>query len=223
MVSYRASMDGRWVDRAIGRFGGVGIGGLLWAAAVFGLVVGLALWLFPFVPGCRERPPGVVDTVSGALIGIATLIATLRVARWRFSAEAASRRPGRLGLTTILAVPIGAVLLVAALVTDHGCLAGAGLTYVNRTPVPLVVVDGESRSVIAACSQRSLGWSGTWGGTHAPEAAPPDAVAVSASWLRVAEAPPTLSVVVSAAGVRADSPGWPDPQDIPCEGRPPTP
>jgi hypothetical protein len=107
---------------------------------------------------------------------------------------------------------------------DHGCLTGTGLTYTNRTTSPIAVADGESRSIIAPCAQRTLGWQTTWGGNHSPEPVPAEAYVTSASTFRVgADSLPTITIIVTATQIGVQSRSDPDPQDIPCTGQPPSP
>lgn len=103
-------------------------------------------------------------------------------------------------------------------------------TIVNRTTVPVVVEDGGSVSVVQPCSQRTLGWAGTWGGTRdvyngykpVAEPVPPGAWVLPREDVpRVFEGPSVRTVVVTSAKVGDTAlNGAPDP-NAPCEGTPP--
>ena len=119
---------------------------------------------------------------------------------------------------------LGALLVVAASVV--GCYgvppAHDAFTVVNRTTVPVVVADGGSVSIVAACSERTLGWHGTWGGDdqYRPVAEPIPAGAWVLPPSQVApeplEGPLVRRVVVNKLeiGEAADS-------SLPCDGTPP--
>jgi hypothetical protein len=190
-----------------------------WALAILGILVYLVLYFFPLVPGCSQRRPGLFDTIPGVAIDAFLATVVVAVAWWALRAASMRRRLRRLAGATLLALPIGVLLVVAALVVDHACLTGPGLTYVNRTAVPIAVVDRDSRSIVAPCAQRTLGWSNTWGGNHDPEPLPSGAFVVSAEGYRVpADALPTITIVI--ASDPALLAGTPDPQDVPCQGIP---
>jgi hypothetical protein len=191
-----------------------------WSLGIFGLLNYLVLYFFPLVPGCSDRPIGLFDTLSGAAITFAPMALVLMVAWWALGATTGRRRLRRLAGATVIGLPVGTLLVVAALVIDHSCLKGAGLTYINRTTVPVAVVDRDSRTIIPACSERTLGWSNTWGGNHGPEPLPSGAFVVSADGYRVpADALPTITIVIVKDPALLA--GGRDPEDIPCEGAPP--
>jgi hypothetical protein len=121
------------------------------------------------------------------------------------------------------------VVLTAISVASVGCTRGSTLTYVNRTTVAVAVLDHGSRTIVAPCSERAIGWSNTWGGdpvTGAPrsEPLPSDAVTVSAEDIRPApDGTLVLTILVSKdRGGVIVNPGSPDPRSVPCEGRPPS-
>lgn len=104
-------------------------------------------------------------------------------------------------------------------------------TIVNRTTVPVVLVDKESVSVVAACSERTLGYSeATWGGNgwggktdaggrYVPvvEPVPPDAWVLPAQYVyQPFEGPMVVRMVVASWGVGRDLK-----EDSSCEGLPP--
>jgi hypothetical protein len=190
-----------------------------WSLAVSGLLIYLVVYFFPLVPGCDRRPNGLFDTMPGIAIPIGTAAVILSIAWWALGADTLRRRMRRLAGATLFGLPVGVLLVLAALVIDHGCLKGAGLTYVNRTTVPIAVVDRDSRTIVPPCSERTIGWLNTWGGNHSPEPMPPGAFVVSAESYRVpADALPTITIVIAKdpALIQRE----PDPQNIPCEGVP---
>jgi len=190
-----------------------------WALASLGILVYLVLYFFPLVPGCSQRRSGLFDTAPGLAILAVVVALVLAVAWWAVGATTTRRRLRRLAGATLFGLPTGVLLVLAALVLDHACLTGPGLTYVNRTTVPIAVVDRESRSIVAACTQRTLGWSNTWGGNHDPEPLPSGAFLVSAEGYHVpADALPTITIVIASDPTVLV--GEPDPQDIPCQGVP---
>jgi hypothetical protein len=119
---------------------------------------------------------------------------------------------------------LGALFVLGT--TVLGCYgfpqAQDAFTVVNRTTVPVVVADGGSVSVVAACSERTLGWHGTWGGgsDYKPVAGPVPSGAWALPTSDVApepfEGPLVRRVVItkSEVGESADS-------NAPCDGVPP--
>ena len=110
--------------------------------------------------------------------------------------------------------------------TIAGCSYGFppahdAFTVVNRTTVPVVVADHGSVSVVAACSERTLAWHGSWGGDsdYKPVAEP----IPSGAWVLPAsdveqpiEGPLVVRVVVTKSEVGESADG-----NAPCDGVPP--
>jgi hypothetical protein len=92
---------------------------------------------------------------------------------------------------------------------------------VNRTTAPVVVADHGSVSVVAACSERTLGWHGSWGGDpdYRPvvEPVPPGAWTLPTSDIdQPIEGPLVRRVVVTKSDVGQTADG-----NAPCDGVPP--
>lgn len=114
-----------------------------------------------------------------------------------------------------------AVAALAAL-SVAGCWGESAFTVTNRTTTPVVVVDWKSVSVVAACSERTIGWHGTWGGgaDYKPIAEP----VPSGAWTMPADDVPlgpmegsiVRQVVVTSAGVSENGD-----RNAPCDGPPP--
>ena len=116
------SGDDRPGQGGLGTFAGV----LVWVVVVLGLILYLGLYLFPLVPGCEERRPGLFDTLSGGAIGLGALGAILAIGWWALGSSSAQQRRSRLVRSAIVVVPLGTILVLGALVTDHACLTGGG-------------------------------------------------------------------------------------------------
>ena len=122
---------------------------------------------------------------------------------------------------------VAVIAVVAILVFIRSSGDQSGLTYVNRTTVPIAVVDHGSRSIVGACSERTLRWSNSWGGdpsTGVPSAEPlpPGAYEVSAENFRPApDGVFKVTVIITKVRIGQAYGDMPDPRGIPCEGVPP--
>lgn len=129
------------------------------------------------------------------------------------------------GTIAMVGVMIVAIIGIAVYSTFLG--PGSGLTYINKTTVPIAIVDHESRSIVAPCSERTIGWSNTWGGdrsTGSPRAEPlpADAYVLSVDSYRPAvDGALRLTFVVTRVGIVQVRGGMSDPRNLPCEGAPP--
>jgi hypothetical protein len=130
----------------------------------------------------------------------------------------------------VLELAIASLLIVGLiLVAVYTMFSGgpSGLTYINKTTVPIAIVDHESRSIIAPCSERTIGWHNSWGGdpsTGKPRAEPlpADAYMVSVDGYRPAvDSALRLTFVVTRVRIAQIGDGMADPRNLPCEGVPP--
>lgn len=118
----------------------------------------------------------------------------------------------------------GLAAAAAAAAAVAGCFptGDSAFTVINRTTVPIVVVDWKSVSVVAACSERTIAWHGTWGGNDryepVAEPVPAGAWTLPAANLapEVIEGPVVRQVVVTSAGVTENGD-----RNAPCDGPPP--
>ena len=137
------------------------------------------------------------------------------------------RRERRRGRQVPSIAAVFAFLALPAVLS--GCATQSELTFVNRTTVPIAVVDGGSRSIVAACSNRSIQLHNTWGGdanTGLPvsEPLPANAYVLSAQpWHVQADGTLTATVVIAANYLGDKFDGMPVDLEAACNGVPPPP
>jgi hypothetical protein len=142
---------------------------------------------------------------------------------------------GAINLGVAIAAAIGTVVAGGVAIVGLFGLAvyltisggGSGLTYVNKTTVPIAIVDQGSRSIVGPCSQRTIKWNNSWGGnpsTGLPNAEPmpADAYILSAEGHRPPpDAMPSVTTFITRVQILEVHEGMPDLRDLPCEGTPP--